>query len=286
MSNTTVIRNDDDDDAVYEERREKLVLDEEDEEDQNAGGGEQLNNEEESDKRAEQMLLVASSPNSARSSSSLSSPATNLPPIQTNLNLSSSSSASSSSSSRGGGGGKKLGGLSDVISKLQHKQKNTPVVAYSNERSGDLIDSSREDRVTLSDQEDDNDDQYSLKSLKQQTTHEKRESANELYKLLESANLLSYLSVFIQQGGDDVNQLCDADDAEFKEICDLVGMSSKPLHVKRLKKSIDELKMRRIKSIATRLTIMGMTKSILSLKLMSLLFKRTRKSGFEFKVLD
>jgi len=39
-----------------------------------------------------------------------------------------------------------------------------------------------------------------------------------------------------------VNQLCDATDDEFKEIVDLVGMSSKPLHVKRLRKAIDEHK--------------------------------------------
>ena len=37
-----------------------------------------------------------------------------------------------------------------------------------------------------------------------------------------------------------MNQLCDATDDEFKEIVDLVGMSSKPLHVKRLRKVIDE----------------------------------------------
>jgi hypothetical protein len=44
------------------------------------------------------------------------------------------------------------------------------------------------------------------------------------------------------QGGDDINQLCEADEEEFKEIMDLVGMSSKPLHVKRLKKALDEYK--------------------------------------------
>jgi hypothetical protein len=44
------------------------------------------------------------------------------------------------------------------------------------------------------------------------------------------------------KGGDDIDQLCEADEAEFKEICDLVGMSSKPLHVKRLRKAIDDFK--------------------------------------------
>jgi hypothetical protein len=49
-------------------------------------------------------------------------------------------------------------------------------------------------------------------------------------------------SVVVVKGGDDIDQLCEANDEEFKEICDLVGMSSKPLHVKRLRKAIDEYK--------------------------------------------
>jgi hypothetical protein len=44
------------------------------------------------------------------------------------------------------------------------------------------------------------------------------------------------------KGGDDINQLCEADEEEFKEICELVGMESKPLHVKRLRKALDEYK--------------------------------------------
>jgi transposase len=63
-----------------------------------------------------------------------------------------------------------------------------------------------------------------------------------LFNLLERANLVQYMNSFIEQGGDDLNQLLEADEEEFKEICDLVGMSSKPLHVKRLRKAIDELK--------------------------------------------
>jgi hypothetical protein len=45
--------------------------------------------------------------------------------------------------------------------------------------------------------------------------------------------------------------LCDASEDEFKEIVDLVGMSSKPLHVKRLRKVLDEhkkeIRMKRMK---------------------------------------
>ena len=39
-----------------------------------------------------------------------------------------------------------------------------------------------------------------------------------------------------------MNQLVEANEIEFKEIVDLVGMTSKPLHVKRLRKAIDEYK--------------------------------------------
>jgi hypothetical protein len=64
----------------------------------------------------------------------------------------------------------------------------------------------------------------------------------DLYKLLEKANLVQYYTAFTEQGGDDLNQLCEADDDEFKEIVELVGMASKPLHVKRLRKALDEHK--------------------------------------------
>jgi len=64
----------------------------------------------------------------------------------------------------------------------------------------------------------------------------------DLYKLLEKANLAQYYNAFTEQGGDDLNQLCEADDDEFKEIVELVGMASKPLHVKRLRKALDEHK--------------------------------------------
>lgn len=41
-------------------------------------------------------------------------------------------------------------------------------------------------------------------------------------------------------GGDDVQQLCDAGEEEFLEIMALVGMASKPLHVRRLQKALQE----------------------------------------------
>ncbi|CAB1434681.1 unnamed protein product [Pleuronectes platessa] len=53
----------------------------------------------------------------------------------------------------------------------------------------------------------------------------------QLYRILQRANLLYYYEAFIQQGGDDVQQLCEAGEEEFLEIMALVGMASKPLHL-------------------------------------------------------
>ena len=44
----------------------------------------------------------------------------------------------------------------------------------------------------------------------------------------------------IVTGGDDVEQLCEAGEEEFLEIMALVGMASKPLHVRRLQKALQE----------------------------------------------
>ncbi|XP_039603284.1 NGFI-A-binding protein 2 isoform X1 [Polypterus senegalus] len=62
----------------------------------------------------------------------------------------------------------------------------------------------------------------------------------QLYRVLQRANLLSYYDTFIQQGGDDVQQLCEAGEEEFLEIMALVGMATKPLHVRRLQKALRE----------------------------------------------
>lgn len=62
----------------------------------------------------------------------------------------------------------------------------------------------------------------------------------ELYHLLERANLLGYFETFVQFGGDDVQQLSEADEDEFIEIMGLVGMTHKPLHVRRLQKALIE----------------------------------------------
>lgn len=51
---------------------------------------------------------------------------------------------------------------------------------------------------------------------------------------------LNKLRKFSFAGGDDVQQLCDAGEEEFLEIMALVGMASKPLHVRRLQKALQE----------------------------------------------
>ncbi|XP_074600400.1 NGFI-A-binding protein homolog isoform X2 [Brevipalpus obovatus] len=66
------------------------------------------------------------------------------------------------------------------------------------------------------------------------------ESELQLYRVLQRSNLLSYYDTFISQGGDDVQQLCDAGEEEFLEIMALVGMANKPLHVRRLQKVLQE----------------------------------------------
>uniref|UniRef100_T1JLJ1 Nab N-terminal domain-containing protein n=1 Tax=Strigamia maritima TaxID=126957 RepID=T1JLJ1_STRMM len=72
------------------------------------------------------------------------------------------------------------------------------------------------------------------------TSQPTNESELQLYRVLQRANLLSYYDTFIGQGGDDVQQLCEAGEEEFLEIMALVGMASKPLHVRRLQKALQE----------------------------------------------
>uniref|UniRef100_UPI00358EBF19 NGFI-A-binding protein 1-like n=1 Tax=Myxine glutinosa TaxID=7769 RepID=UPI00358EBF19 len=62
----------------------------------------------------------------------------------------------------------------------------------------------------------------------------------QLYRVLQRANLLLYYETFVAQGGDDVQQLCNAAEDEFLEIMALVGMARKPLHVRRLQKALQE----------------------------------------------
>ncbi|XP_071155368.1 NGFI-A-binding protein 1-like isoform X3 [Mytilus edulis] len=72
------------------------------------------------------------------------------------------------------------------------------------------------------------------------TSQPKNTSEWQLHRVLQRANLLQYYDTFISQGGDDVQQLCEAGEEEFLEIMALVGMASKPLHVRRLQKALQE----------------------------------------------
>lgn len=66
------------------------------------------------------------------------------------------------------------------------------------------------------------------------------EAELQLYRVLQKANLLSYYDTLLEMGGDDVQQLCEAGEEEFLEIMALVGMATKPLHVRRLQKALHE----------------------------------------------
>ncbi|RNA32831.1 NGFI-A-binding 2 isoform X1 [Brachionus plicatilis] len=131
--------------------------------------------------------------------------------------------SASSSSSPDPSPSLKKKGLSDVINKLHKAASNQTTPSKSGDESAEDSDS----------QINESECNAEAKLNKGQQT---------LHDLLTKANLSQYFGSFIEQGGDDVDQLCDANELEFKEICDLVGMSSKPLHVKRLKKTLDELK--------------------------------------------
>ncbi|KAF8361528.1 mab-10, partial [Pristionchus pacificus] len=60
----------------------------------------------------------------------------------------------------------------------------------------------------------------------------------QLLAILHRANLLQYYDVFIDKGGDDVNQIMCSEESEFLEIMSIVGMLSKPLHVRRLQRAL------------------------------------------------
>lgn len=64
------------------------------------------------------------------------------------------------------------------------------------------------------------------------------QSELELFKLLDDANLLTYFATFLAYGGDDVNQISNADEEEFMEIMTLIGMIHRPLHVRRFQKAL------------------------------------------------
>lgn len=60
-----------------------------------------------------------------------------------------------------------------------------------------------------------------------------------LYYILEKAKLTEYFKEFKLVGADDLQQLFEVDDDEFLEIMSLVGMTAKPLHVRRFQKALN-----------------------------------------------
>jgi hypothetical protein len=59
-----------------------------------------------------------------------------------------------------------------------------------------------------------------------------------LHQVLQDCNLLEYEPLLLEEGADDVSQLKELDEEEFRQLCIMVGMASKPFHVKRLQKAL------------------------------------------------
>jgi len=72
------------------------------------------------------------------------------------------------------------------------------------------------------------------------TSVPRNKSELQLFCVLQRAILLSFFDVMIGLKGDDVQQLCEAGEEEFLEIMVLKGMASRPLHVRRLQKALQE----------------------------------------------
>ncbi|XP_012054379.1 PREDICTED: NGFI-A-binding protein homolog [Atta cephalotes] len=82
--------------------------------------------------------------------------------------------------------------------------------------------------------------EYDVRFAVVQTSVPQNEAELQLYRVMQRASLLGYYDTLLEMGGDDVQQLCDAGEEEFLEIMALVGMASKPLHVRRLQKALQE----------------------------------------------
>uniref|UniRef100_A0A0N5C9X1 NCD1 domain-containing protein n=1 Tax=Strongyloides papillosus TaxID=174720 RepID=A0A0N5C9X1_STREA len=80
----------------------------------------------------------------------------------------------------------------------------------------------------------------------------------QLQAVLFKANLMQYYDVFISQGGDDIDYIMKTDENEFLEIMSLVGMASKPLHVRRFQRTLHEFSQDRdtfLRTAARELTV-------------------------------
>ena len=63
--------------------------------------------------------------------------------------------------------------------------------------------------------------------------------------------------VFLQ-GGDDIDQIMQCDENEFLEIMSLVGMASKPLHVRRLQRTLVEFSQNRAQFLLNSIPFVGL----------------------------
>lgn len=72
------------------------------------------------------------------------------------------------------------------------------------------------------------------------TSTPSNEAELQIYRVLQRASLLAYYDTLLEMGGEDVKQFCDAGEEEFLEMMALVGMASKPLHVRRFQKVLHE----------------------------------------------
>merc|ERR1712135_131430 len=80
-----------------------------------------------------------------------------------------------------------------------------------------------------------NDSSTNIMQMKPANLHELQ-----LFKVLQKANLLEYFPTFVALGGDDLQQFYEATEDEFLEILALVGMTKKPLHVRRFQKALND----------------------------------------------
>uniref|UniRef100_A0A915CW13 Uncharacterized protein n=1 Tax=Ditylenchus dipsaci TaxID=166011 RepID=A0A915CW13_9BILA len=79
----------------------------------------------------------------------------------------------------------------------------------------------------------------------------------QLQAVLYKAKLTQYYETFISQGGDDIDQIMQCDEQEFLEIMSLVGMSQKPLHVRRLQRTLNEFSLNRAQFLMTSVNFVG-----------------------------
>uniref|UniRef100_A0A914H3F1 Uncharacterized protein n=1 Tax=Globodera rostochiensis TaxID=31243 RepID=A0A914H3F1_GLORO len=80
----------------------------------------------------------------------------------------------------------------------------------------------------------------------------------QLQAVLYRAKLTQYFDTFISQGGDDIDQIMQCDEEEFLEIMSLVGMASKPLHVRRLQRMLNEFSLNRAQFLIGAVPFIGL----------------------------